>query len=42
MTVHDPKEIADRPAPGFSEAEIGRVVDGAVTTFLARYGARPD
>lgn len=26
----------------FSEAEIGRVVDGAVTTFLARYGARPD
>lgn len=26
----------------FSEAEIGRVVDGAVTTFLARYGAGPD
>ena len=21
MTVHDPKEIADRPAPGLSEAE---------------------
>ena len=25
----------------FAEAEIGRVADGAVMTFLARYGARP-
>lgn len=25
----------------FAEAEIGRVADGAVSTFLARYGARP-
>ncbi len=37
-------DLSDRVACGvqtrFTEAEIARVIDGAVATFLARYGAR--
>ena len=35
MTVHDPKEIADRPAPGFSEAEIATI--DAARAILRRH-----
>ena len=35
MTLHDPKEIADRRAPGFSEAEIATI--DAARTILRRH-----
>ena len=35
MTVHDPKEISDRPAPGFSEAEIATI--DAARAILRRH-----
>ncbi|WP_423793484.1 JAB domain-containing protein [Mameliella alba] len=35
MTLHDPKEIADRRAPGFSEAEIATI--DAARSILRRH-----
>lgn len=35
MTVHDPKEISDRTAPGFSEAEIATI--DAARAILRRH-----
>jgi DNA repair protein RadC len=35
MTVHDPKEIVERPAPDFSEAEIATI--DAARTILRRH-----